>query len=159
MHLCKEKHSWKSLISFPHILFSPRPLGIGLLETGEELIDYIGAHLKKLLSLQFACHINYKKSSPSPRYTNSLSMLVPTTTKRQNSSKLVSVLFLTCSFSLLFQSKEQLSRVRSTSSTHRLESAPGMTLGCPGKSFVLLFFFLYCPDLYLFAKHLIRFFC
>lgn len=77
-----------------HFTF-PHPLGIGLLETGEELIDYTGAHLKKALSLQFACHINYKQTSPFPKYTNSLSVLVPTRTRLQNnspSSNLVSVL-------------------------------------------------------------------
>lgn len=114
--LSKEKHSWKFLINFPHILFpshfySPsswnRP-------TGEELIDYIG--LKKVMSLQFACHINYKQTSPSPKYTNSVSMLVPTRTALQNNildnrSNLVSVLFLPFDFripinlSLCFRAK------------------------------------------------------
>ncbi len=82
---------------FPSHFIFPHPLGIGLLETGEELIDYIGAHLKKPSSLQFACHINYKQTSPFPKYTNSLSVLVPTRTRLQNntpSSNLVSVLFL-----------------------------------------------------------------
>lgn len=84
--LCKEKHSWKSLINFPHISHIPPSSWDRL--TGEELSDYIGggAHLKKLLS-----------NCPSQNYTNSLSMLVPTKTRLQNNSnrsKLVLVMFL-----------------------------------------------------------------
>lgn len=37
-------------------------LGQGLLKAEEELIDYFGAYLKKLFSLQFACHINSKQT-------------------------------------------------------------------------------------------------
>lgn len=144
--VCKEKHSWKSLKNTLTFIF-PHPLGINPLEAEEELIDYFGAHLKKLLSSQFACHINYKQTSPPPRNTNSLSTRVPTRlhSSSSNTSSCFHARFFSFSdvlilliLSSFFQSKERLSRVRFTSSTRRLESAPGMTPGCPGNSFPLL---------------------
>lgn len=80
---------------FPLAFYFPRPLGIGLLEAGEELIDYIGTHLKNLLSLQFACHINYKQTSSSPKKTNSISMFVPTRIRQFQACFSVVFMFLT----------------------------------------------------------------